>query len=56
LNLTRRIGIRKLENHRAAATFHFAWYDFGQIRGSLRVTPAMEAGISEHVWTLTELL
>jgi len=37
---------RRLENHRAAVALHFAWYNFCQIYGSLRVTPAMEAGIA----------
>ncbi|HWR36837.1 MAG TPA: IS1 family transposase [Clostridia bacterium] len=66
-NLTMRMQIRrltrltngfskKLENHRAAIALHFAYYNFCRIHGSLRVTPAMEAGITDHVWTLPELL
>jgi len=47
---------KKLENHRAAIALHFAWYNFCQIHGSLRVTPAMEAGIADHVWSVKELL
>jgi IS1 family transposase len=57
-NLTMRMQIRrltrltnafskKLENHKAAIALHFAWYNFCQIHGSLRVTPAMEAGIAD---------
>lgn len=47
---------RKLDNHKAAIALHFAYYNFCRIHGSLRVTPAMEAEVSDHVWTLKELL
>jgi len=47
---------RKLKNHRAAAALHFAWCNFCQIHGSLRVMPAMEGGIADHVWSVKELL
>ncbi len=47
---------RKLENHRAAIALHFAYYNFCLIHGSLRVTPAMEAGITDRVWEIAELL
>jgi hypothetical protein len=67
LNLTMRMQMRrlmrltnafsrKLENHRAAVARHFGWYNFCQIHGSLRVTPAMEAGIADHGWSVKELL
>jgi IS1 family transposase len=66
-NLTMRMQIRrmtrltngfskKLENHRAAIALHFAYYNFCRIHGSLRVTPAMEAGITDHIWSVRELL
>ena len=66
-NLTMRMQIRrltpltnwfskKLENHRAAVALHFGFYNFCQLRGSLRVTPAMEAGITGHVRSVAELL
>ncbi len=32
------------------------WYNFGRIHQTLRVTPAMEAGVSDHVWTLAEVV
>jgi hypothetical protein len=35
---------------------HFAYYNFCRIHKALRVTPAMEAGIADHVWGLEELL
>lgn len=47
---------KKLENHKAAIALHFAYYNFCRIHGSLRVTPAMEAGITNRVWSLTELM
>lgn len=46
---------KKKENLRAALALHFWYYDFARIHGSLRVTPAMEAGIASRVWTLAEL-
>ena len=47
---------KKLDNLKAALALHFSWYNFGRIHGSLRVTPAMEAGIADHIWTMEELL
>ena len=66
-NLTMRMQIRrltrltnafskKLENLRAAIALHFAYYNFCRVHSSLRVTPAMEAGLTDHVWSLSELL
>tara|TARA_R110000868_G_scaffold223900_4_gene475772 strand:+ start:1300 stop:1752 length:453 start_codon:yes stop_codon:yes gene_type:complete len=66
-NLTMRMSMRrftrltnafskKIENHAHAVAIHFMWYNFGRIHKSLRVTPAMEAGVSEHVWTLEEVV
>lgn len=47
---------KKLDNLKAALALHFAWYNFGRVHGSLRVTPAMEAGIAGHIWTMEELV
>ena len=47
---------KKRENLRAACALHFAYYNFCRIHGSLRVTPAMEAEITDHVWDLRELI
>jgi IS1 family transposase len=66
-NLTVRMGSRrftrltnafskKLENHKHAAAIHFMHYNFCRIHSALRVTPAMEAGIADHVWTLEEVI
>lgn len=46
---------KKVENHAHAVALHFMYYNFGRIHKSLRVTPAMEAGISDHVWSLEEI-
>jgi hypothetical protein len=47
---------RKWENLQAALALHFAHYNFCRVHSALRVTPAMEAGSSDHVWDLKELL
>ncbi len=47
---------RKLENLRAAVNLHFAYYNFCRVHSSLRVTPAMEAGLADHVLLIKELL
>jgi hypothetical protein len=47
---------KKLANHSAANALHFAWYNFCRVHESLRVTPAMEAGITTHVWSVQELI
>ena len=46
---------KKLENHAAAVALYFMYYNFGRIHMTLRVTPAMEAGVSDHVWSLAEI-
>jgi IS1 family transposase len=47
---------KKWENHWAAIACWFAFYNFCRIHKSLRVTPAMAAGIADHVWSVRELL
>ena len=65
-NLTMRMGMRrftrltngfskKIENLEYAVALHFMHYNFARIHKTLRVTPAMEAGISDHPWTLEEI-
>ena len=46
---------KKVENLAHAVSLHFMFYNFGRIHKTLRVTPAMEAGISDHVWSLEEI-
>lgn len=47
---------KKLENHMHAISLHFMYYNFCRIHKTLRVTPAMEAKIADHVWTLEEVV
>jgi hypothetical protein len=47
---------KKWENLRAALALYFAYYNFCRVHKTLRVTPAMEAGITDHVWSIGELL
>jgi IS1 family transposase len=66
-NLTMRMSMRrftrltngfskKIENHRHALALYFMYYNFARIHKTLRVTPAMEAGIAKHIWTIEEIL
>lgn len=66
-NLTVRMSMRRMtrltnafskkwENLKHSYALHFAYYNFCKIHSSLRVTPAMESGITDHVWSLSELL
>ena len=41
---------KKVENHVAAVALHFMHYNFARIHKTLRITPAMAAGLSDHVW------
>jgi IS1 family transposase len=47
---------KKLTNLKAACALHFAHYNFCRVHSSLRVTPAMAAGISNEIWSLDQLL
>ena len=47
---------KKLENHGHMVALYFMHYNFCRVHNSLRVTPAMEAGITAHVWTIEELI
>ena len=47
---------KKWDNLQSALALHFAYYNFCRVHSSLRVTPAMEAGIADHVWSLGELI
>ena len=46
---------KKWGHHKAALAFHFGYYNFCRVHGTLRVTPAMQAGIADHVWEVSEL-
>lgn len=47
---------KKIENHRAAVALHVAFYNFCRVHESLRVTPAVEAGLTDRVWSIEELV
>lgn len=40
----------------AAVALHFMWYNFGRVHQTLRVTPPMEAGVEDHLWTMAEIV
>jgi hypothetical protein len=46
---------KKVENHKAMIGLDCMHYNFGRIHRTLRVTPAMEAGVSDHVWSFSEI-
>lgn len=47
---------KKAQNHVWAVALHFMHYNFCRVHQTLRVTPAMEAGIADHVWSINELV
>ena len=47
---------KKLDNHKATVARYFAWHNFVRIHGSLKVTLTMEAGITNHVWRIADLI
>jgi hypothetical protein len=47
---------KKVENHCAAVALHFMYYNFCRIHQTLRVTPAMAAGVTDHVWEIGEVV
>jgi transposase-like protein/IS1 family transposase len=47
---------KKLSHLKAAVDLYMAWYNFARVHQSLRVTPAMEAGLTDHIWTIEEML
>ena len=66
-NLTMRMGIRrftrltngfskKVENHMHAVALHYMHYNFVRIHKSLRCTPAMAAGVTEHLWEIEDIV
>jgi len=47
---------KKLENHLATVAVYFMYYNFARIHQTLRCTPAMEAGVADHVWSYDEII
>ena len=66
-NLTVRMGLRrftqltnavskKLENHACAVSLHFMYYNFARVHQTLKTSPAVAAGVTDHVWTVAEIV
>lgn len=66
-NLTMRMSMRrftrltnafskKWQNHAAMVALYFMYYNFGRVHQTIRVTPAMEAGLADHVWSIEEIV
>jgi hypothetical protein len=47
---------KKIENHMASIALHFAYYRICRVHQTLRVTPRMEAGLTDGVWSIEELV
>lgn len=47
---------KKWENLKAALALNFAYYNLCRVHQTLRVTPAVEAGITDRIWTISDLL
>jgi hypothetical protein len=47
---------KKVENLAHAVSLHFMYYNFCRVRQTFKTTPAVEAGIADHVWTIEELV
>jgi IS1 family transposase len=67
MNLQIRMGMRrftrltnahskKVENHRHALALYFMYYNFSRVHSTLRVTPAMQAEVADHVWSFEEIV
>lgn len=66
-NLTMRMGMRrftrltnafskKLRNHACAIALHFMYYNFARVHQTLKTTPAVAAGVADHVWSIEEIV
>lgn len=66
-NLTMRMSMRrftrltngfskKIENHEAMLAVYFAYYNFCRVHQTLRITPAMQAGLTDRIWSISDLI
>ena len=47
---------KKIQNHAAMVAIHAVYYNFARIHKTLRITPSMASGLSDHVWSLEEIV
>jgi hypothetical protein len=47
---------KKIQNHYCAIALHFMHYNFARIQQTLRVTPAMATGVTDHVWEIADIV
>ena len=47
---------KKLENHAAATAIHFMHYNFARIHRTIRMSPAMKAGVTERLWSIRDIV
>src|SRR4029453_9954553 len=48
--------LKMLAKHAAMVALYFMFFNFGRVHQTLRVTPAMEAGVANHVWSIAEIV
>ena len=47
---------KKVENHAYAVALHYMYYDFVRLHGKVRVTPAMQAGLTDRLWEVADIV
>ncbi len=47
---------KKVENHADAMALHFLYYNFVRIHATLKVTPAMAAGVTDRLWEMGDVV
>lgn len=47
---------KRLRNHKAALALHVAWYNLCRVHATLRITPAVAIGVTDHIWSIDELV
>ena len=47
---------KKVENHGHSVAVHYMYYNFARVHMTLRSTPAMKAGVTDHLWSIEEIV
>jgi 2-methylaconitate cis-trans-isomerase PrpF len=47
---------KKVENHAAAVSLHVMYYNFARVHQTLKTTPALAAGVADHIWSVEEIV